>query len=309
MSIKWNIPEPGTLLSRLAPHEGKVDMVLDTDTYNEVDDQFALCYSLCSPERLDVEAVYAAPFHNDRSTGPADGMQKSYGEIKRLLGDMGVCADSFVFKGSTAYLPDHETPVDSPAARDLVKKALARPKDNPLYVVAIGAVTNVASALLLEPAIAQSVVIVWLGGTPLGYPHTQEFNLIQDVPAARVIFDSGAPVVLVPSLGVSSHMLSSVPEMNAYLRGANPMCDTLADLFSAYSSDHFAWTKEIWDVAAIGYMINSDWVPTVLEPSPLLTDDFHWARDARRHMIRVAYFAHRNPIFRDMYTKLRAFNA
>jgi len=48
-------------------------MVLDTDTYNEVDDQFAVVYALRSPERLRVEALYAAPFHNDRSSGPADG--------------------------------------------------------------------------------------------------------------------------------------------------------------------------------------------------------------------------------------------
>ena len=60
-------------------------MVLDTDTYNEIDDQFALVYALLCPEKLNVEAVYAAPFTNDRSTGPGDGMEKSYEEILRLL--------------------------------------------------------------------------------------------------------------------------------------------------------------------------------------------------------------------------------
>jgi hypothetical protein len=50
------------MVTRLAPPSGKVRMVLDTDTYNEVDDQFALSYALMSPEKLDVEAVYAAPF-------------------------------------------------------------------------------------------------------------------------------------------------------------------------------------------------------------------------------------------------------
>ena len=60
-------------------------MVLDTDTCNEIDDQFALVYALLCPEKLNVEAVYAAPFTNDRSTGPGDGMEKSYEEILRLL--------------------------------------------------------------------------------------------------------------------------------------------------------------------------------------------------------------------------------
>ena len=45
------------------PLSGRLDMVLDTDTYNEVDDQFALVYALKSVERLNVQAVYAAPFH------------------------------------------------------------------------------------------------------------------------------------------------------------------------------------------------------------------------------------------------------
>ncbi|HOT93523.1 MAG TPA: nucleoside hydrolase, partial [Anaerolineae bacterium] len=70
---------------RLEPPTGKVQMVLDTDTYNEVDDQFAVVQALLSPEKLDVLALYAAPFFNDRSTGPADGMEKSYQEILRLL--------------------------------------------------------------------------------------------------------------------------------------------------------------------------------------------------------------------------------
>ena len=50
-------------------------MVLDTDTYNEIDDQYALAQVLLSPEDVTVEAVYAAPFHNARSTGPGDGME------------------------------------------------------------------------------------------------------------------------------------------------------------------------------------------------------------------------------------------
>jgi purine nucleosidase len=74
-----------TRLERLAPRSGILTMVLDTDTYNEIDDQFALVHALLSPERLRVEAIYAAPFHNQRSDGPEDGMEKSYEEIGRLL--------------------------------------------------------------------------------------------------------------------------------------------------------------------------------------------------------------------------------
>lgn len=303
--MQWPWLPLNDLLSRLSlPQYGKLSMVLDTDTYNEVDDQFALAYSLLSPERLDVQAVYAAPFHNDRSSGPKDGMEKSFEEIVRLLGKMGRSRENFVFKGSESYLSNGETYVDSPAARDLVQRAMARPEGDPLYVAAIGAITNVASALLMEPELVKKIVVVWLGGQPLAYPTAREFNLSQDVKAARVVLDSGVPFVLVPCMGVASHLLATVPELNAYIGGKNPLCDALVELFSAYSTDHFAWAKEIWDVSTIGYLINPDWVPTVLEPSPLLSDDSFWGRDPGRHPIRVAIGIHRNPIFKDMYQKL-----
>ena len=66
------------MLERLAPPVGKVRMVLDTDTFNEIDDQFAVVQSLLSPDKLAVEAIYAAPFDNGRSSGPGDGMEKSW---------------------------------------------------------------------------------------------------------------------------------------------------------------------------------------------------------------------------------------
>ena len=92
-----------------------------------------------------------------------DGMEKSYAEIVRLLGKMGRTSEGFVFEGSRGYLPDGETPVESEAARDLVKKAMAMPEGELLYVVAIGAITNVASAILMEPEIVKKICVVWVG--------------------------------------------------------------------------------------------------------------------------------------------------
>ena len=302
--MKWNLLPADELVRRLEPPKGRVKMVLDTDTYNEVDDQFALAYSLLSPEKLDVLAVYAAPYFNDRSSGPEDGMEKSYAEIVRLLGKMGRPSEGFVFKGSRGYLPDGETPVESEAARDLVKKAMAMPEGELLYVVAIGAITNVASAVLMEPEIVKKICVVWLGGHPLSASTAREFNLMQDVPAARVVLDCGVPFTLVPCMGVASHLLATVPDMKDAIGGKNALCDALVELFGEYSSDHFGWAKEIWDVSTIAYLVNPDWIPTVLEHSPLLTDDCHWAHDANRHFTRVATFARRTPIFRDLYRKL-----
>ena len=291
-----------TRLQRLQPPAGKVRMVLDTDTYNEIDDQFALVYALLSPAQMAVEAVYAAPFHNKRSAGPADGMEKSYQEILRLLERLNVSPEGLVFRGSTAYLPGAETPVESEAARDLVDKAMAGP--DPLYVVAIGAITNVASAILLEPKIIERIVVVWLGGHALYWPHTVEFNLKQDLHASRLIFDCGAPVVQLPCIPVTTHLRATVPEIERYVQGRGAIGDYLAETFKSYNEDHFGWSKEIWDMVAIAYLINAAWTPGDLVHSPILTDQVTWSFDASRHFIRSANFVRRDPIFRDFFTKL-----
>ena len=211
------IPE-ATRIRRLEPPAGKVRMVLDTDTYNEVDDQFALAYALLSPDRLAVEAIYAAPFHNRRSTGAEDGMARSYEEILRLLGRLGVSPSGLVHRGARQFLSQEAAPAANPAVEDLIARALATPADEPLYVVAIGALTNIATAILLEPAIIEHIVVVWLGGHALHWLHTREFNLMGDVPAARTVFDCGAPLVHVPCAGVTTH-LSTTGGGTGALRG------------------------------------------------------------------------------------------
>ena len=139
-------------------------MVLDTDTANEIDDQFALAWALLSQERLTLEAVYAAPFYADwhpGSNSPKDGMERSYKEILKVLSLMDTPATMPVFKGSTDFLPGHGRPATgSDAVQDLIERAR---QPGLLYVVCIGAITNVASAILQAPDIIDEIVVVWLG--------------------------------------------------------------------------------------------------------------------------------------------------
>ena len=302
--MEWPKMDEKTRMERLEIRSGRVDMVLDTDTYNEVDDQFALCYSLLSPERVNLQAVYAAPFHNNRSTGPEDGMEKSYDEIVRLLGTVNVPGKDFVFKGSRSYLPDKNTPVDSPAARDLVARAMARQDGDPLYVAAIGCITDVASALIMEPKLVEKIVVVWLAGHEFSWPHTREFNMMQDIPASQIILDSGVPLVLVPCMGVASHLTASTWELDACLGGKNALCDALCELFAAYSDNHYGWAKEIWDVAAVSWVLHPEFTQTELVHSPILSEDSHYSFDNNRHFIRVVRWLNRTRIFRDMYEHL-----
>ncbi len=294
-------------IEMLQPPEKRARMVLDTDTYNEIDDQFAVVHAILSPEQLNLEAIYAAPFHNNRSSGPSDGMEKSYDEILRLLDFLNVGHDGFVYRGSTEFLSDKETPIQSDAATDMVDRATAN-TDEPLYVVAVGAITNVASALLLEPEIIKNIVVVWLGGNPLYWSHTKEFNLAQDIQAARVVLDSGVPFVHLPARGVVSHLHTTVPEMERHVQGKGKIGDYLVEIFKDYHKDHFGWSKVIWDISATAYLVNSSWVPTELVHSPILTDAVTWSFDNNRHLMRVATSVNRDAIFRDLFLKLQQAN-
>lgn len=287
----------------LAPPGDQADVILDTDTYNEIDDQFALVYALLS-DNLDIQGVHAAPFHNLRSSGPADGMEKSYQEILRIL-EMLDCEDTVpALRGSTRYLPSASEPVHSPAAERLVE--LARSQEaGPLYVLTIGAITNVASALLMAPEIIEHIVIVWLGGQPHYWPTAKEFNLRQDVPAAQVVFDSGVPLVHIPCKNVAEHLRTTLPEMQAHVRGQGPIGDYLYQIFKDYREDHFARSKVIWDISTVAYMNNPEWVPTTLRPSPVLLEDVTWGmEDPTRHRIREAHDVDRDAIFGDIFYKL-----
>jgi hypothetical protein len=294
-------------LRMLTPRPGPVRAVLDTDTYNEIDDQFALVQAFLSPDRIALEAIYAAPFHNKRSSGPGDGMDMSYDEILRLLDRMGRSPTGFVFKGVRDFVGPAKQARKAEAVDDLIARARASSPDDPLCVIAIAAISNVASALLAAPDIADKVIVVWLGGHALEWPDTREFNLRQDVGGAQALLDSGAPLVLIPCMGVTSHLHSTVPEIERWVEPHGEIGKFLAQRFKEYSDDHLGWSKEIWDMAPVGWLINPDWAPTVLAPTPILTDQATWSVDRRRPPMRYATIVKRDPLLRDFFSKLELF--
>ena len=288
---------------------GIADMVLDTDAYNEIDDQFAIAYAISAPERLRVKAFYAAPFFNERSTGPADGMERSYYEIKKLLKLAGK-EDYPVFRGSQGYLPDEKTPVPSEAADDLIRLANTYTSEKPLYVVSIGAITNVASALLKAPGIAERIVVIWLGCHAPHWEDNFEFNVRQDVAAARVVFDSGVPLVMLPAQGIVSNFATTGPELEYWLRGKNPLCEYLID-HTIDAANEYArgrvWSRTIWDVTGIGWLMNDDKKQLMrdkLVPRPIPEYSHHLSWDFRRPLCRMVYHINRDGLFQDLFDHL-----
>jgi inosine-uridine nucleoside N-ribohydrolase len=286
---------------------GKIDVVLDTDAYNEIDDQFAIAYMLKNPERLDVKAIYAAPFLNARSTSAGEGMEKSYNEIFKLLDLMKT--EMEVFRGSDSFLADEKTPVISDAARDLAARVENYSPENPLYVVAIGAITNVASALLLNPKVAENAVLVWLGGHGFHFHDTKEFNMVQDIAASRVVMSSGISFVQLPCMGVVSSFTVSKPELEYWLKGKNPLADYLATntIDEAESYAHGKpWTRVIWDVTAVAWLLNDNnrFMLSSIVKTPLSSYEGIYEDYAEGEDMRYVYYIHRDRLMEDLFAKI-----
>ena len=225
----------------LAPQPGWVRVVIDTDAANEVDDQFAITWGLLSPDRLDIEAIIAAPFSRayfrepllaaarakvDESTAAsvdsiaawvhrlkaagidpgdlpfettAEGMEMSYAEIDTIMSKLGMSSEGVAYRGADRFMESPDDIVDSEGARRIIEAAMA--DDNRLlHVVAIGALTNIAAALLMEPEIITRMVVSWTSGFPtfVRFSNSPSMNLVQDQHASRLLFDSGVPLLYLP---------------------------------------------------------------------------------------------------------------
>ena len=305
-----DVEEMARGIQRLKRPEGRIDVVLDTDTYNEVDDQYALAYLLQSGDRLDLKAIYAAPFDNHHSQGPLDGMERSYEEIRRVL--KLVKREEYcdcVYKGAGSFLEHEEKPVDSDAVRHMIRLAMEHTSENPLYVIGIAACTNIASALLLEPEIKERIFVVWLGGLGLDWHDNFSFNAKQDVAAARVLLGSGVPLVLLPGRGVVDHFSTTGPELEYWLRGKNEFCDYIIDKTrheAEIVGGETCWSRPISDVTAVAWLLDGDFMLDRLEPSPIMEYDHHYSFDKRRHFIRYVYSINRDRLMKDLFDKLAA---
>jgi purine nucleosidase len=246
---------------------------------------------------------------------PGQGMQRSFDEIVRVFGLLRLDPAGRVFRGSERYLRSVEEPVMSDAARHLIALARAMPEDGePLYVVAIGCITNIASALLAAPDIAEHIVVVWTSGFPSHAPHINfSLNLEQDLIASRVLFDSGVPLVYLPGYHVGAQLRLSLPEMERHVRGQGAIGAELHRLYTHNPlADLAGWDANapgaswvIWDVINIAWLLNPDWVPSSLVSTPALDDERRWVACPGAHPMREAHAVARDAIFGDFFTTLR----
>ena len=284
----------------------KKNLILDTDTYNEIDDQFAIAYAMLS-DNINLLALTAAPFEDHRAKDADIGMELSYQEMIKIRdfvdpeGKMNIPC----YRGSEHYMPNIITPVHSEAAENIVR--IVNETDGIVYVAAIGALTNVTSAILKAPDIIDKICVLFVGCRPLFIGCPVEYNVEQDYKAAQLLFESGVNLIIVPDANVTQKLRSPI-DCVGKLKGANPVCDYLYDIsYNAYRAVGCpeTWARTIWDLGAPAMFETPECATVEFMPRPILTDEQTYAYDDTRPEMIMVTDLDRDPIFEAAWAVLK----
>ena len=297
------------VLSRMGmrlPMQKQIRVIISSDVANEADDQFAVVHQLLTP-MFDVRGVVAAHFES-KADIPGTTMEKSFRELTRLMQAIGM-EDVPTLRGCALPLKDDQDAPRSEGVDFIIREAL-RDDPRPLYVTAQGALTDVAAALRRCPEIGEKLTVVWIGGFP--YPMGgEEFNLLQDVEAGRVLMASGAGVWQIP-VTVYGTMEVSMAELAARVRPCGAVGRYLYDEIEAYNLDNDdapgLRNGENWslgDSPVVGALLGCGWRQNFhTETAPRIADDMRYLPNPGGKEIRVYDYVDVRFILEDMFAKL-----
>lgn len=196
-------------------------LLIDTDAANEIDDLYAIALALVSPDRFRIEGFVATHFAT--WAGP-DSTEESYQLLLEELRTAG-CEDSYPVAKGGHPMQYRGTASPSEGADLIIERARVGSIDDPLWVVGLGAATNLASAILSAPEIMPLVRYVFHARNEFNWPtRTTQFNVVGDVIAVQTLLESDVPLVwfdtgtaLTLSMEESETRLASLGSLGRYL--------------------------------------------------------------------------------------------
>ena len=288
----------------------KKKVILDTDMYNEIDDQFALTYLMKSLDVFDLEAITIAPFSKSGYANTMtieEGTEKSYETTLNLLEMLSKNEyKDLVYKGATKYFD--ECKESNTAVEKIIEIAK---KNNKTTILAIGAITNVALAIEKAPEIINKIKVVWLGGNSFLTKDNSEFNFRQDIKAVQKVFDSKVELTVIPCRNVASNLSTTIYELKHYLNEDTELNRYLCDIFikckksfMKEEKDEIGTSKTLWDLSAIAYEINADWFKSEMISCPIVSDNGLYEQTTDRHNVVFVNDLYRNKIYQDFFIKM-----
>jgi inosine-uridine nucleoside N-ribohydrolase len=250
------------------PPAGAVRVIVDTDTANEIDDQYALAAALGFPERLRIEGLVAAHFGDPG--GGAKGIGTSHAEAVRVLEKAGRAETIPVKRGVDRLVAGAENPT-SDGIDFIIERAMASTPEDPLWLVLLGPATDAVVALRKEPKIAERMVVFWHVRSE--WPkRCRNFNAKNDPEAARLIFELPSRLVLFDT-GTDLHLRADASERR--YGGIGPLGRYLADVHKARfpDKDEQSKGKAVFDLGDTAALVDPACVKWERVQAPGVTDD------------------------------------
>ena len=279
----------------------KINVILDTDTYNECDDQFALAYLVKSQDKFNINAITVAPYsHSYIKETIKETTEKSYNEILKICNWLNFETENKIFRGATDYLCNGYNE-NNEAVNKIIKIAS---KNKKTYILAIGAITNIALAIKKEPKIIDKIEIIWLGGNEIGYKNNLEYNFRQDIEAVKIVFNSKVKMTILPCQNVVSDLKIDINTLKNKLQNKSELCNYLIDKFYNDGYHGIQESRVIWDISVIAYMINKNWFKTEVISCPNIKEDTSYETTDNKHNVTFVTKLDKNKIYNDLFKKL-----
>lgn len=296
------------------PKEKRVRYIIHTDCKNEADDQFTVAHALMT-DKLDVKGIIAGHFDEankeqkrfpDKTTAT-----ESLKEIDRVLEYMHLKGKYNVYLGAQEKMADEKTPIVTEGAKFIVEEAM-KDDPRPLYIGMQGAITDLACAILMEPKICERMTCIWIGGGD--YPDGEwEFNLMNDIAAANVVFSSSMPLWQVTK-SMYKNFSVSLAELQVRVRPYGQigkyLFDQMIELNKARATDSNWPHGEVWGLGDEGCIcaMMQEWErPAIYDeiPAPRIAEDMTYIHGQNNRKIRVYKSMDYRLDLEDLYAKLQ----
>lgn len=288
-------------LDYIVPDEKRLRVIVDTDAACEADDPYAIAHALMT-KKFEVKAILAEHFNSPGST------KRSYDEIVTILKAMSI--DVPVYMGEEQPMEKQTKDATSPAVDFLIEEAL-RPEEKPLYVLCLGAITNVATAMKKCPEIISKMTVVWIGGQDYNHqnPNIREFNAGNDVEAANLVLQSKVNLWQIP-MNVYGSMRIGLAELQKKVLPCGEIGNHLFYQMTEYNCSPYAgWTMgESWslgDSPAVAVTMDPCCGTYIERKAPFIQADTTYCEVTEGPMIRVYTHVDSRFVLEDFISKLQ----
>ena len=292
------------------PEQKKIRLIINTDAKNEADDQYAIVHGLLTP-KFDIKGFIAAHFGEDKSK---TSMLDSYKEIEKIFDLMNIKNDNLIFHGAKHKITDKNNLPESKGSELIIQEAMKN-DSRELFCIFLGPLTDMAIAIQNQPELVnKNMTVVWIGGGD--WPNgCWEYNLLNDINAANIVFQSGVKLWQIPR-NVYCKLRVSLSELQVKVKPYGEigkyLFEQLVELNHFYA-DFPNWpVGESWcmgDSAAIGVIMDDQEFSFTEKYAPTFDENMNYIHTEKKNKIRLYEQIDSRFILEDFFCKLVIFNS